>query len=219
MILHDPAASSIVVAAATNSFPKAAVSRAVASPAVNAHTRRPLCDSEIATPGTDNATRIAASSQWPNSVESVLRNFRRAGVLKNRSSAVTTVPISSAPGSAGDISPPTASMRVACAALACRVNTESREMAARLANASPRKPKLATRSRSSSVRILLVAWRAKASGKSAAAMPWPLSATRMRLTPPCSSSISMRVAPASRLFSSNSFRAAAGRSTTSPAAI
>ena len=55
------------------------------------------------------------------------------------------------------------------------------------ASASPRKPSVATRSRSSSVAILLVARRASASGRSSRAMPTPSSATRMRLTPPSSS--------------------------------
>src|SRR5690554_242141 len=50
-------------------------------------------------------------------------------------------------------------------------------------------------------------------------MPRPSSRTRNSFTPPCSTSISMRVAPASRLFSSNSLITEAGRSTTSPAAI
>ena len=67
--------------------------------------------------------------------------------------------------------------------------------------------------------ILLVAWRASASNNSSRAMPQPLSVMRMRLMPPCSRSTRISVAPASRLFSSNSFNAAAGRSTTSPAAI
>jgi len=45
-------------------------------------TRRPLCASENATPGRDSATRENASSQRANSVASLFRNFRRAGVLK-----------------------------------------------------------------------------------------------------------------------------------------
>jgi hypothetical protein len=44
-------------------------------------------------------------------------------------------------------------------------------------------------------------------------------ATRISRTPPSSSWTSIRAAPASRLFSSNSLSTDAGRSTTSPAAI
>src|SRR5690554_5733103 len=87
------------------------------------------------------------------------------------------------------------------------------------ASASPRKPRVATRSRSSRSVILLVAWRDRASGRSSWAMPRPSSRTRNSFTPPCSTSISTRVAPASRLFSSSSLMTEAGRSTTSPAAI
>ena len=45
-------------------------------------TRRPLCVSEKATAGRDSATREKASSQRANSVVSLFRNLRRAGVLK-----------------------------------------------------------------------------------------------------------------------------------------
>src|SRR5262245_51265527 len=50
-------------------------------------------------------------------------------------------------------------------------------------------------------------------------MPVPSSLTRMRRRPPPSVTTSMRVAPASSAFSTSSFTALAGRSTTSPAAI
>ncbi|VTR69466.1 hypothetical protein DESC_740205 [Desulfosarcina cetonica] len=50
-------------------------------------------------------------------------------------------------------------------------------------------------------------------------MPWPLSATRISLRPPCSISTMMRVLPASMAFSTSSLTTEAGRSTTSPAAI
>jgi hypothetical protein len=55
---------------------------------------------------------------------------------------------------------------------------------AMLASASPRNPKLATRSSSASVPILLVAWRASASASSSRAMPKPSSLTRMTRMPP-----------------------------------
>ncbi len=54
---------------------------------------------------------------------------------------------------------------------------------------------------------------------SSRSIPAPLSATRMRRMPPPARSTSICVAPESSAFSSSSFSAAAGRSTTSPAAI
>ncbi len=78
---------------------------------------------------------------------------------------------------------------------------------------------LATPCRSSSVRILLVAWRASASGRSSLASPEPSSSTCTRLAPPWSSVTWISFAPASRAFSSSSLSTEAGRSTTSPAAI
>ena len=106
-----------------------------------------------------------------------------------------------------------------CSAPAVREAKEKRETDAMLGNASPRKPKLKTCSKSSKLLILLVACRVKASSNSSAAMPAPLSLMRIRRAPPPSISISIRLAPASKLFSSNSLTTDAGRSTTSPAAI
>ena len=116
----------------------------------------------------------------------------------------------------------------------CRLRPRSARRAARPARATrargatprrstpaPRRGSPASRSLPgrSSVAILDVAWRATASARSSRPMPAPLSATRIRLMPPPARSTSICVAPASRLFSSSSFSAAAGRSTTSPAAI
>ena len=67
--------------------------------------------------------------------------------------------------------------------------------------------------------IFEVAWRSSASAKSSPAMPMPSSATRIRVLPPSETAISIRAAPASIAFSTSSFTAEAGRSTTSPAAI
>src|SRR5690606_33218517 len=50
-------------------------------------------------------------------------------------------------------------------------------------------------------------------------MPQPSSATRISVLPPLRTLTSMRVAAASRAFSTSSFTTDAGRSTTSPAAI
>ncbi len=91
-----------------------------------------------------------------------------------------------------------------------------RETELMLASASPRNPRLAIASRSSSSAILLVAWRLSASARSSLCIPAPSSRIRSNFTPPCSTSTSSLVAPASRLFSSSSFTTEAGRSTTSP---
>jgi hypothetical protein len=50
-------------------------------------------------------------------------------------------------------------------------------------------------------------------------MPQPSSVTRISVLPPSAMSTWMRPAPASSAFSTSSFTAEAGRSTTSPAAM
>src|SRR6267378_1437585 len=52
--------------------------------------------------------RLKSSSQWPNSVASLRRNLRRAGVLKYRSATVTVVPGARAAGSTSPICGPSA---------------------------------------------------------------------------------------------------------------
>ena len=56
--------------------------RARASSGGRCAERRPLCESANATSGRDSAMREKASSQRANSVASLFRNLRRAGVLK-----------------------------------------------------------------------------------------------------------------------------------------
>ena len=102
---------------------------------------------------------------------------------------------------------------------AVRVVIVIRDTAAILARASPRKPRVAMASRSCSLLILLVACRSNAMRISLSSIPLPLSATRMLVSPPSWISTVTAVAPASRLFSISSLIAAAGLSTTSPAAI
>src|SRR5882672_2486540 len=152
-----------------------------------------------------------------SSVASLRRNLRRAGTLKKRSRTSTVVPGGCAAGAA--CWPLLAVTFQPCAACAVRDVISRRDTEAMLGRASPRKPKLTTCSRSSSALILLVAWRASANGNSSAAMPLPSSRTRHNATPPLSTSMSMRRAPASRAFSTSSLMTEAGRSTTSPAAI
>src|SRR5712692_10074739 len=72
---------------------------------------------------------------------------------------------------------------------------------------------------SSLLRSLLVAWRCRLSRASSRPIPEPSSRTRTRRQPPSCRSTSTRPAPASSAFSTSSLTAAAGRSTTSPAAI
>ena len=89
--------------------------------------------------------------------------------------------------------------------------------------ASPRKPSVEMLRRStrpfSSESSLDVACRSTASVSSSASIPQPSSLTRKKVHPPSSASIVIWRAPASSAFSTSSLMAAAGRSTTSPAAI
>ena len=87
------------------------------------------------------------------------------------------------------------------------------------ASASPRKPMVATVSRSCRSVILLVAWRRNATGSSSRGMPPPSSSTEISRTPPASSRTLIWRAPASSALSTSSRTTEAGRSTTSPAAI
>ena len=98
--------------------------------------------------------------------------------------------------------------------------TTSRLTSAIDASASPRKPSVPTRNRSSASRILLVAWLATASGnllgRDAAAVVDDADQLDAALLHRRRRS---RVAPASSEFSTSSFTTLAGRSITSPAAI
>ena len=91
--------------------------------------------------------------------------------------------------------------------------------AAILARASPRKPSVCRRSRSSTRCILLVEWRAQARSSSSAGMPYPSSVTRIKRRPPPRISTRISRAPASSAFSKSSFTTEMGRSITSPAAM
>ncbi|EKD48842.1 MAG: hypothetical protein ACD_64C00105G0001 [uncultured bacterium] len=101
----------------------------------------------------------------------------------------------------------------------CFVSKVTVLTAAILASASPRNPNVVSDGNSSTDLILLVACFAKQSCASSRSIPHPLSTTRMSCFPPSSIKREMCVAPASIAFSSNSFTAFAGRSTTWPAAI
>ena len=97
--------------------------------------------------------------------------------------------------------------REACAS---RLAISSQATAPIDGRASPRKPSVEIRVKSPSGNFD-VAWRSTQSSRSAEFMPLPLSTTRMSLRPPASMAISIRLAPASRAFSTSSLTAAAGR--------
>ena len=105
------------------------------------------------------------------SAASDLRNFRRAGTLKNRSATSTMVP-SDAEASLGEApSPPSTRTSVPWASPRARVRSVNRETDAMLGSASPRKPFVAIALRSSIRASLLVAWRSRARAASSAAHP------------------------------------------------
>ena len=90
--------------------------------------------------------------------------------------------------------------------------------------ASPRNPRVATRSSAPSSPTKLsgnfdVACRSSASAIPSRSIPHPSSITSMPSSPPPASRTTIRPAPASIAFSTSSFNADAGRSTTSPAAM
>lgn len=154
--------------------------------------------------------------QCASSVASLFRNLRRAGVAKNSSPTSTVVPRARA---AGVTSPEPACRRRACASACVRLVSTNSDTDAMAASASPRKPIVATCSRSASEAILLVAWRCTASASSAAGMPVPSSSTVIARVPPPRSRTVTRPACASSALSTSSRTTEAGRSTTSPAAI
>ena len=180
---------------------------------------RPLFLSRHSTSNRVNARLRSTESTCEDSVRSVFRNLRRAGVLKNRSRTSTVVPGGCAAGRGASTTPPLHSTLHAEAASLARETTRNWATEAMLGSASPRKPRLATLSSSARLEILLVAWRDSANANSSFGIPMPSSRTRISRVPPASISSSTRRAPASRLFSTSSLTADAGRSTISPAAI
>ncbi len=154
--------------------------------------------------------------QCASSVASVFKNLRRAGVEKNSSFTSTVVPVLRATGRS---SPLRASSKKALACSAGRDSSAISDTEAMAASASPRKPIVATVSKSCRLVILLVAWRRRAIASSAWAMPLPSSSTAIKRTPPADRRTVTWRAPASSALSTSSRTTEAGRSTTSPAAI
>ena len=153
------------------------------------------------------------------SVLSARRNLRRAGTLKNRSRTSTLVPGGCEAGAGAPSAPSRASTLQACSAPLEREVSDSRDTEAMLGSASPRNPRVATRSRSDERCDLAGRVPGEREAISCGSMPMPSSRTRISPQPPRSSSTSMREAPASREFSTSSLTTEAGRSITSPAAI
>ena len=177
------------------------------------------CTSVKRTPGEASAAWVmylvtGPSSDWPER-----RNFRRAGRLKNRSRTSTLVPRGKAMSVTETRRSPSRSIIVPRSATPSEVRSVSRDTAAMLARASPRKPSVAMCSRSSSRAILLVECRRKQSAASSRSMPAPSSRTLIRALPPSTRSTRISEAPASREFSTSSLTTETGLSTTSPAAI
>src|SRR3989338_5450960 len=88
-----------------------------------------------------------------------------------------------------------------------------------LERASPLNPNVLIENKSSTERILLVAWRRTDFSASSGDIPSPLSDILIRFFPESSTSTVILLAPASKEFSSNSLITEAGLSITSPAAI
>src|SRR5437773_553402 len=182
-------------------------------------TRRPSTSRLKAMVGLPRASSPTSRLITAFSVAGCFRNFRRAGVLKNNRSTVSRVPAEQPAGSAVSNSPPWMRTRNPPPPSRLRLTASTSATAAMLASASPRKPRVRIERKSSSARSLLVACRANASGTSTGCMPWPSSTTSLKPWPAASTRTSIRAAPASIAFSVSSLTTAAGRSTTSPAAM
>ena len=171
------------------------------------------------TPQYPRAICVIARDICDVSAPSDLRNFLRAGTLKNRSRTSTVVP-SRIPVSVTTGSPPP-STRTSTPWLVPdeRVRSRRCDTEATLGNASPRNPSVAMAFRSSRRPTLLVACLSIASNASSDDIPIPSSSTRIRRFPPNSTVTMILRLPASIEFSMSSLTTDAGRSTTSPAAI
>jgi hypothetical protein len=162
-----------------------------------------------------SSSRIAAAI----SLGALLRNLRRAGVLKNRSCVSTVVPAEAATSSFSATAPPSPRTRVPVSDPRGHEDSEKRVTAQMAGSASPRKPSVTMASRSASVASLEVACRRRARSTSSGDMPTPSSLTRISARPASLRSTVTCVLRASSEFSTSSFTTDAGRSTTSPAAI
>ena len=121
-------------------------------------TFRRLWWSENRTSTRQSARRLSQSWMCWSSVRSLRRNLRRAGVLKKRSRTSTEVPGGWGVGSGPTVPMPPVVRMVHPASLArTREDRIKVEIDPMLGSASPRKPRLASDTRSSKPPILLVA--------------------------------------------------------------
>src|SRR5579883_1434406 len=142
--------------------------------AVSLTTARSPSESEKATSGWAMARRLTTSTACCSSVRSALRNLSRAGVAKKRSRTSTRVPGGCAAGWGAPLRPPSTARLQASAAPRRRLVSVRRLTAPIEGSASPRKPRVAMRVRSSSG-SLEVAWRSTASANSPGSIPPPSS--------------------------------------------
>src|SRR5438445_5588434 len=207
-----------MAAAVSASYSAASVALRSPAPLVSM-TRLPSSSSRSDRSGQASASSDTSRTITPFSVAGCLRKRSLAGVLKKSRLTVSRVP-------GGDPATPDSSTAPACRSTrwpasrpAARLTASTSATAAMLARASPRKPSVLTARMSSRRLILLVAWRWNATDRSSGKMPEPSSTTSTRPRPASCTRTVIRCAPASIAFSTSSLTTAAGRSTTSPAAI
>ena len=164
------------------------------------------------------ASLFITSTQLPASVRVVFMNFNRAGTLANKSRTITCVPYAMACGSTADKVPCKTRNAQPCASDEVRERNVKSETEPIDGKASPRNPNELI-SNKSAFGNLEVAWRWIARDKSSWVMPQPSSVTTISFKPPSLRWMVIWRAPESIAFSTSSFKAAAGRSMTSPAAI
>ena len=148
-----------------------------------------------------------------------LRKRLRAGTLKKTFRTIKLLPTGAATLRTFTTSEPLRVSWVAISSSARLVVSSTCATEAIEARASPRNPIERREKRSWTSEILLVAWRSKAMRASIWDIPQPSSVTLRLAFPASSTSTIIRFAPASREFSTSSFRIDAGRWITSPAAI
>ena len=105
----------------------------------------PDADTRILTPVCIRASRVTTSRQYPCSVASLLRNFRRTGTGSKMRLTKIEVPTGQPASESSFTSPDSMITRVPAADEARRVTISTREIEAMLGSASPRKPKERTR--------------------------------------------------------------------------
>ena len=165
------------------------------------------------------ATLINSSTICLSSAALLFKKFLRAGTLKKRFFMAMFVPVGAATGSCFITILFSISIETPVSSSVLFVFNSTCPTAAILAKASPLKPMVFIRNRSSIFFILEVAWRSKAILASVSLIPLPLSITCINALPASFTKSLISSAAASTAFSNSSFTALAGRWITSPAAI